>query len=264
MNRSMQTRSFLVQILCLSFLLGIATQFKGNVLAQSQLDPQNGSYFLYLPLTMKNFQPATIVGRVTVQGQGAALAGAQVCTQNGECAFSDASGNYRLYISAGWKQLLAQKPGYIPVTQVLQVPALETRAVDFALLPDPGSGPEPTPEPNPTPEPTPGPNPTPEPSPTPAWWAKFSGTVKDAKDGSALGNVSVCTHLSECATTEVDGSYTINLTALGQREVTARTEGYLPLTKSATALINQNVTVDFNLSRQWQGAWIKGTVIDAS
>jgi hypothetical protein len=227
--------SVLPLLLCSSLLLSLAFAWKGEVLAQRQLDLQDGSHFLYLPLTMKNFQPAWIIGRVTVQGQGAALAGAQVCTQNGECAFSDAAGNYRLHVSAGWKQLIAQKQGYISVTQSLQVPALETRAVDFALQQEPNS----------------------------PWWAKFSGIVKDLA-GQALSNARVCTHLNECTTTASDGSYIIDLTSLGQREVTASKDGYLPLTKSATALINQTVTVDFNLSRQWQGAWIKGAVIDAS
>lgn len=193
------------------------------------------SSLLYLPLVMKNFQPAWVTGKVSEQGSGTALAGARVCSQNGECAESDTQGNYRIYLSAGWKQLSAQKDGYVTATQSLNVLPLETRVADFALLPS-GSFVS----------------------------AGFKGTVRDAKTNALLSGVTVCNQLNQCASTGLDGTYTLSVNALGQFELKAEKAEYISLTKSATAVNGQFVTVDFALSKQWPGAWIEGTVIDAS
>lgn len=206
--------------------------------AQAQLNsPQapTDTSLVFLPLLFKNFQPAWVIGKVTEQGSGTALAGVSVCSQNGECATTDAQGNYLIYLSAGWKQLTAQKNGYTPATTSLQVPAMETRRADFALLPS-----------------------------SSFTSAGFQGTVKDAQTQAALSGATVCTHLNQCTTTGQDGTYTLNVSQLGQFELRAEKTGYQPLTKLATAVNGAMVTVDFALSKQWQGAWIEGTVIDAS
>ncbi|MCS6907915.1 MAG: carboxypeptidase-like regulatory domain-containing protein [Anaerolineales bacterium] len=190
---------------------------------------------LYLPLLMKNFQPAWVVGRVYVQGSGAPLEGAQVCSQNGECDLSDARGNYRIHLAAGWKQLTAQKEGYVAATYSLNVPALQTREVDFALVPS-----------------------------QQFISAGFAGKVTDARTGTALSGAQVCNQLNQCAQTGSDGRYSLSVNVLGEFELRATKEGYLPQTKLARAANGETVTVDFALSKQWSGAWIKGKVIDAS
>lgn len=205
--------------------------------AQAQLNsPQapTDTSLVFLPLLFKDFQPAWVIGSVTEQGSGA-LKDVSVCSQNGECATTDAQGNYLIHLSAGWKQLTAQKDGYTPATTSLQVPAMETRRADFALLPS-----------------------------SSFTSAGFQGTVKDAQTQAALIGATVCTHLNQCATTDQNGTYTLNVNRLGQFELRAEKESYQPLTKSASAVNGQVVTVDFALPQQWQGAWIEGTVIDAS
>ncbi len=199
-----------------------------------QTTEQQTSY-LYLPVIFKNFQPAWVNGRVSRSGSGEALEGVNICSQNGECATSDTQGNYRLYLSAGWKQLKAEKAGYVPAVQSLQVPPSETRVADFTLTPSDEFS-----------------------------QASFFGKVVDAQNQQPLSAATVCNHLNDCTTTASDGTYTLNVNALGQFELRAEKEGYLSLSKSATAINNQPVEVNFALSKQWQTTWIEGQVIDAS
>ncbi|RCK77059.1 MAG: hypothetical protein ANABAC_3484 [Anaerolineae bacterium] len=84
-----------------------------------------------------------------------------------------------------------------------------------------------------------------------AW---IEGKVVDARDQDnnglpdPLGGVKVCTQYQECATTASDGSYTISLDFIAERQVTAEKEGYISLTQSVYPIANQTVTLNFVLS----------------
>ncbi|PWH20003.1 MAG: hypothetical protein DDG59_01410 [Anaerolineae bacterium] len=219
-----------------SLLTGLSINRFGLAAASPRLVQQGDeNTALYLPLVLKDFQPAWIVGRVSAQGSGTPLFQVQVCSQNGECDLTDAQGNYHLIVSAGWKQLTAQKDGYAPAVQSLHVLPNQTRSADFSLIPSDNF-----------------------------LGAAFQGTVSDAQSNAPLAGAQVCTTPTQCATTGNDGTYTLNLNGLGQFELRAEKTGYNPLTKNVAAVNGQTVTVDFALSKQWQGAWIEGTVIDAS
>jgi hypothetical protein len=79
-----------------------------------------------------------------------------------------------------------------------------------------------------------------------AW---ISGRVIDASvNQNPLEGIELCTQEHECAVTNSNGEYLINLSSLRLKQVTAQKDGYITLTQSIQPIGNQTVVLDFILS----------------
>lgn len=136
------SRLLLLALLMFALLGGnkeLTLTFPPQTIQPAQAALLNVEYdqFLYLPVIYKDWRGAWIAGRVIdASEEKIPLEGVQLCTPDHECAVSNANGEYVINLtSAGWKQVTAEKTGYITLTQPVQAVGNQTVTLNFVLSP---------------------------------------------------------------------------------------------------------------------------------
>ncbi len=163
----------------------------------------------------------SISGTITDSSTTSPIQGADVSTDTGQNAATDASGDYTLNsVPVGSRSVTAAANGYSPQQQQTTVAEETTAVLDFALDPSASGG-----------------------------SGSIKGTVTDGAGGK-LGGVLIETDTGHSAVSNKGGKYTIQSVPEGVRVVTASVAGYLPEQQDVNVAAGQTATADFSLAPQ--------------
>jgi thermitase len=175
--------------------------------------------------------PGSITGTVTDAEDGSAIAGVTV-TDGTRTTTTDATAKYTIAdVPQGTYQVSASKSGYQSSSLTVTVVSGGTAIADFSLTEVivPGS---------------------------------ITGSVSDAKDGSALAGATV-TDGTRATLSDAAGQYIINDVPPGTYQVSAGKSGYESLTSTVMVVSGGTAVADFSLNEVSVPGNITGTVTDA-